>query len=140
MTGEALNVTVVQVLREYGLRVLGGSEGGVDSTTVVIRVPSRRRVSIKPEDSASEIPFNAQDLQLLAKRVLKPCVPDITGLPICRSNGRTDEVVLVGYPGEGRDGIDHRLEVVDIVLRSVGRWTMPMCGVEIRFVPYLETN
>ena len=39
LTGEALDVSVVQVIREFGLRVLGGSEGSVDCTTVVVGVP-----------------------------------------------------------------------------------------------------
>ena len=41
LTGEALDVTVVEITRELGLRVLGRSEGRIDSTTVVVGVSSQ---------------------------------------------------------------------------------------------------
>jgi len=43
-----------------------------------------------------DIPFNSQNLEMLAERSLEPCVPNIAGLPIRRSNGRTNEVVPIG--------------------------------------------
>jgi len=78
---ETLDVTVVEVRREFGLRVFGGSEASEDSATIVVGI-SCRRMSIEPGDfSVPDIPFNTQDLQMLAKRILEPCVPNITGLP-----------------------------------------------------------
>ena len=141
LTGKALDVSVVQVLREYGLGVLGGSESGVDSTTVVVGV-SERRISTRRLEyaSVSNIPLNAQDLQLLAKRRLEPRVPNVTGLPICRSNVGTNKVVPICYSIERCEAVDYSSELVEIVLRSIGGWTMSVAGVEIRLVPYLETD
>ena len=65
--------------------------------------------------SVSDIPFNRQDLQMLTKRSLEARVPYISGLPISRCDGRTDEVVHVGDAADSREGIDHRLELVEIV-------------------------
>jgi hypothetical protein len=39
LTGKGLEVTVIQEVGEFGLRVLGGSEAGVNSGTIVIGVP-----------------------------------------------------------------------------------------------------
>ena len=77
---------------------------------------------------------------MLTECSCEPCVPDITGLPICRSDGRTDKVVCIGETADICDGVDHRLKLVKIVLGSVGGRTMSVPGVEIRFVPYLKTE
>ena len=87
-----------------------------------------------------DIPFDSQNLQMLTECSLEPCVPNIVGLPIRRSDGRTNEVVPIGQTIGSYKGVDHRLKLVEIVLRSVGGWTMSVPGVEIRLVSYLETN
>jgi hypothetical protein len=77
---------------------------------------------------------------MLTKRRLESRVPHILGLPICRSDGRTDKVVSYRINRRSCEGVDHGLKLVEIVLRSVGGWTMSVSGVEIRFVSYLETE
>lgn len=88
----------------------------------------------------SRIPFNSQNLQILAECSLEPRVPNVTGLPILGSDGRTDEVVPVGYAVDSCKSVDHRLKLVEIVLRCVSGWTMSVSSVEIRFVPHLVTK
>ena len=77
---------------------------------------------------------------MLAKRSLEARVPHVSGLPIRRGDGRTNEVVPIGYTVDGYEGVDHRLELVEIVLRCVGAWAMTMSGVEIGFIPHLKTD
>ena len=54
------------------------------------------RISIESKGtSVSNLLFCAQDLQMSTKGSLEPCVPNIGGLPICRSDRRSNEVVLI---------------------------------------------
>ena len=71
---------------------------------------------------------------------LEARVPDISWLPVRRCDGRADEVVRIREAVDSRHGIDHRLKLVEIILRPVGGWTVPVSSVEIRFVPYLKAK
>lgn len=77
LTGEALDVTVVEVTREFGLRVLGGSEGGIDSTTVVVGVP---------KEKSAPSPKTLQHLAYLSTLRIFNCEPNAVWKPVFQTS------------------------------------------------------